>query len=45
MLKAANDNVLSETAALWAQLKVASDNHAELKEEVESLKRTAGGRR
>jgi hypothetical protein len=41
-LKAANDNLVSETAALELRLKAANDNYADLKREVESLKRATG---
>ena len=34
-LKADNDNLVSKTAALEAQLKTANDNYVELKREVE----------
>ena len=38
-LKAANDNLVSETVALRLQLKAAADDYVELKGEVETLKR------
>ena len=38
-LKAANDNLVSETSVLKKQLQAANDNYVELKREVDALKR------
>ena len=44
-LKAANDNVVSETAALRVQLKVANDNIEDLRHELRDLKNGVGFKR
>jgi uncharacterized protein involved in exopolysaccharide biosynthesis len=44
-LKEANDNVVSETAALKVQLKAANENTARLEERLERLEHAADGRR
>jgi hypothetical protein len=42
--KAANDNVVSETAALRAQLTAANDNSAHLEQRLERLEKAAARR-
>jgi hypothetical protein len=43
-LKAANDNLVSETMTLRLELKAANDNYRSLKEEVDGLKKVEGKR-
>jgi predicted nuclease with TOPRIM domain len=44
-LKAANDNLVSKTTALEAQLKAANDNIEELRHELRDLKNGVGFKR